>query len=438
MGDMVGSQADTVFSSAERNIAEEIRDRVNTLEGFKGVSSTNYYPGVSQYTLEIRQNSILEVQVEGRDASTVGFQDLVLSDTVIENEEVICIEREGDEVDISGGACDTVDMSDFCSDDRCAGNGVCEADQGEQCTSVDCACDPEDYPDDVDTSDVSGICGPDYVPGDYLNGTGPGTIDPLGCVSDEYVDVQAEGEQCGRNFECQGNLECNNPHPDADSDQSRCCPAGEQWNGEECENPVTYDIVYAPLNYGSGEYSTFEQQAQRTHDYLVPQTPFSECQNPDNHIRAHFLEDMSGSCPGSGRAICNECPREALNNVRDSEFGTVYDKVAGICEGNSCDTGSVCGCAMGIPAESSATNQINCGGTGPERVGTHEIGHTLGLYHIEECGAAGGCNGPNAADCNEPDRRNFVMSYCSQEYFGPAAYDHLENDVFAEALQGCQ
>lgn len=434
-GDMLGHQAETVFATAERNIAEEIKDRANTLEGFKGVSRTNYHPGVSQYTLEVRQSSILEVQVEGRDVHTAEFQDVRLVDTAVENEDTLCIEREGDAVEITGGACDELDLSDYCADDRCETSGSCEVDFGEQCTSADCDCTPEQYPDDADTEDVSEHCQPDYDPDDYIDGDGPPTIDPIGCVSEEYVDVQDEEERCDYDFECSGDMACEEPHPDAEGDGERCCPEGERWNGEECSSPETYDIVYSPLNYGSGDFNAFQSQAERAHDFLVPQSPFGECENPENHIRAHYLEDMSGSCPSGGRAICNECPQEALDRVRASELGNTYDVVAGICQGNSCNTGGICGCAAGIPSEASVSQQQPCGDW--EGLVAHEVGHSWGLYHVEECGAAGGCAGPNAQDCSEPDRRNFIMSYCSMSQFGPAAYDHLENDVFDRYLEGC-
>lgn len=440
-GDILGQQTSQVLTGEQRNIADDIASRINTMEGFKGETTVNYQPGIQQYTLHVKENSVVEVQLPNKKVSTTRFENLHLENTVIENEETICIHRDGTDVSFTPGNCTTVDLSNFCANNRCV-NGVCDAERGETCSSDDCDCTPEAYPDDADTSDVSDHCGPGYEPADYIDGTGPGTVDPLGCVDQDYVGVQDEGDRCDRDFECSQDMVCNEAHPGSNIDGSYCCPAGQRWNGQECASPDVYDIVFVPLNYNSGEYDLFRQKAEATFDTFLPKSPFRTCSNPEYHVRAHYLDDMGGGCGSSGpNAICDECPRTARDRVLNSNLANTWDKIVGICKGNSCSPGTgICGCAMGIPGDASATNQINCGSTPPSNVGVHEMGHTQGLYHVEKCGATGGCTGPNAGDCAvtpESRQRDFFMSYCNQNKYGPDAYSHLENDVFADNLQGC-
>jgi len=364
---------------------------------------------------------------------------------------------------------------------------VCEPSEGDTCQLVKCSCDPSAYPNNVDTSDVSQHCRPGYTAEGFINAPGAGdgqadTVPPLGCVETGFTDVQTQGGQCSFDFECSQDLSCNQAYPNAGSgsyccpDDQRwdgqqctppkqegescssdavcaqglscndaypgtgsgtyCCPGDQQWDGQSCSSPDTYDVVFVPLNYGSSEFSQFRQKAEATFAMFTSESPFQACSSLNNRIQAHYLDDMGGSCTG----ICTSCPSTAQDRVLDSDLANQWDKVVGICKGSSCSTSQgACGCAEGIPGDASATNQIDCGGTAADRVGTHEMGHTMGLYHVEQCGASSGCTGPNAADCNEPSsqKQDFVMGYCTQQEFGPAAYGHLENNVFSDYLQGC-
>ncbi len=220
-------------------------------------------------------------------------------------------------------------------------------------------------------------------------------------------------------------------------------------------DPVnTFNIVYVPLNYDSGEYDAFRQEAESIHNYYVSESPFNTCQTPEEHIQAFYVEDMTASCendppasspnaPTEDIPICSSCHDEARDRVRASDYSDTFDLIQAVCKGDSCpgidpQMGTICGCADGIPGTVSATLTIDCDGTAPSRVGTHELGHTNGLYHMECGGGAGACQGPNAADCGEPDEQNYIMGYCQQEYFGDAAYTHLESDqVFGSYLEGC-
>mgnify|MGYP001575850057 FL=1 len=76
-----------------------------------------------------------------------------------------------------------------------------------------------------------------------------------------------------------------------------------------------------------------------------------------------------------------------------------------------------------------SVNMLGCTGTP-----AHEIGHQLDLYHIN-CGSpASACMGVNAADCNDPDFRTDIMSYCGETHYGPQAYKYLKIKYFNRIL----
>ncbi len=81
-----------------------------------------------------------------------------------------------------------------------------------------------------------------------------------------------------------------------------------------------------------------------------------------------------------------------------------------------------------------------------ENTTAHELGHTLGLNHIEPkikpdpllCGEISfACEEPNADDCNEPNAHSDMMSYCEpRNHFGPKAYSHMKKKYFSKYIGG--
>jgi hypothetical protein len=116
----------------------------------------------------------------------------------------------------------------------------------------------------------------------------------------------------------------------------------------------------------------------------------------------------------------------------------MWDKVVGLCKGETCE--GACGCAAGIPADSSITNFVTCAEDQAYEVVTHEIGHSLGLCHVEGCGASGACMDwcVNKHDCNDPEREEYTMDYCyPMKKYGPSGFEFLKNNVLDEYVSDC-
>jgi hypothetical protein len=139
-----------------------------------------------------------------------------------------------------------------------------------------------------------------------------------------------------------------------------------------------------------------------------------------------------------GCNICGDCNTQAIQCVQNSKYRATWNKIAALCKGNSCV--GACGCALGIPADSSSSNMVDCRGALYE-IPSHEMGHTFGLGHIDcDVGCHACPNDPNCPDCSLPleEKRPCIMDYCYPfDHYCPAGYSYLKNVVFKDYLQGC-
>ncbi|MEM2918896.1 MAG: hypothetical protein QXY62_05305 [Candidatus Altiarchaeota archaeon] len=185
-----------------------------------------------------------------------------------------------------------------------------------------------------------------------------------------------------------------------------------------------FDIVYVPLNYNTNEYDKFKEDVEEAHNYFIQKSPFRELSEPWLRIKKYIINPKD--C--SERVGPNLCSTDVQNTifscVINSPYVNIADEIIGLVrEGSSIST---CGCSP-IGGRISVAIYQYCGNSSPYLIVAHEMGHSFGLYHVEECGAEYGCWGPNARDCNEPDRKKFIMTYCPDaDRYGPNAYKYLK------------
>ena len=297
----------------------------------------------------------------------------------------------------------------------CVGDGFCNKFIGENCeNSVDCVCDAEK------------ICCPESP-----------DADDNGCSGEEIKDLE-KGEECWCTEQCKSDLECN-PTKNFEDYEKACCDSGKQWNGEECVSIKVYHLVFVPIGFGSGEYDSFKSYADMSFEKFKQEIPLRDCADIDSRIEAHIIEPgITSECQITGCTdLCGECNSLALacaNSI--SELRGKINKVTALCKGSSCGR-QYCGCANGIPGTASSTN-MDCGCCD---VPTHEVGHTMGLGHVD-CGVPCHACPPYANNCNCQDcslsataKRSFIMDYCSpMEEFGPAAYQCLKDNEFKDYM----
>lgn len=209
-----------------------------------------------------------------------------------------------------------------------------------------------------------------------------------------------------------------------------------------CKIEKIYHIVFVPLKYAPGDSALFRSNAKAAYDRFLQVSPFKDCPDPESRVEYHVIEPKD--CPSGCSDICSDCQTAVANCVASSNFSTIWDVRVALCKGNSCR--GACGCA-GIGTRLSVSNFAPCGAP-PERVVSHEMGHSYGLYHVRgPLGVngcwdreGGACIGPNAADCSEPagERSLFIMPYCpTMAKYGPAGYNFLKNTVFRSYMGGC-
>lgn len=189
-----------------------------------------------------------------------------------------------------------------------------------------------------------------------------------------------------------------------------------------------FDLVFVSVGASASQFNSDANFALQ--DFLR-KSPFKDCPNPSERVKAHFLGP--DKCRVSGCSNhCGDCIGKGRRCVRDNGLGSIYDKFAVITPGG----GWRGGCAGAIPNDGESSS------AGFPQVHVHELGHNLGLYHIDSiCGRpAGACIGPNAGDCNEPDKRQDIMTYCMIfAKYGPRAYQYMKtsNSSLAPFLRGC-
>lgn len=188
-------------------------------------------------------------------------------------------------------------------------------------------------------------------------------------------------------------------------------------------------ILFVPLHYTSN--SAFKATAQEALTQIKTYTPIKDCPDPDARVKAIYM-DVS-ECTRTCYNNYEDCPPAAYACAAASSYD--YDYVFGITPN---DIGGICGCAY-CPGRV-LWDAASCFSFFSP---VHELGHNLHLYHISGCDSPSlVCMGVNAADCNEPNRQTFFMTYCqdTRYQYGPAGYNYIKtNSVYglAKWLEGC-
>ncbi len=195
-----------------------------------------------------------------------------------------------------------------------------------------------------------------------------------------------------------------------------------------CKNAFT--IVVVPLDYASNEYWDFYRKSKWEMDYMLSTMKF-----PAKRVRIHYVDPKV--CPNYECSdACSDCQSKALDCARKAGLASVADRVIAGHKGDlAAHAGGrvipVCGCAGGIPSRTSVAQNHKQVGQYYYCVTSmpHELGHSLGLYHVNSMGNEGGaCQGPNAADCNDARKNSDIMGYKHpRDHYGPAAYSYLQN-----------
>jgi len=226
----------------------------------------------------------------------------------------------------------------------------------------------------------------------------------------------------------------------------------DQAIGKEKQNAPRLKIVFVPIGYDTTSEVEFLNLSKESVEYFASVTPFNECSVPAERISAVFISTQacnitacSDDC-GSGNNPAQNC--QFLVQACANNNTNYYDRAVGVCRGTSCG-GSCGGCADGIPGKSAVVNSADCSGALAYRIVSHELGHTLGLYHVRSTAGVNGCwdseggacQAPNAADCNlnATDISKQVMAYCpAMERHGPSAFDYLNKTALHKYLWVCE
>ncbi|MCF7860796.1 hypothetical protein K9M79_01005 [Candidatus Woesearchaeota archaeon] len=207
-------------------------------------------------------------------------------------------------------------------------------------------------------------------------------------------------------------------------DDDRQCEDNQVCTQDGCVDAFT--LIVVPIGYSRGENDDFYGSAQ-------PEVALFEKYAPVENMRVHYVNP--DVCPDyTCNDVCVDCQIEARKCARTSGYIGIADKIVAISKGDvKTYIGNqplmLCGCAGGIPADTSvsrarlfADGGVYCYNTVP-----HELGHQLGLYHVDSTGEeAGSCLGPNADDCSETNKASDIMGYgWPQDHFGPKATSYL-------------
>ena len=211
--------------------------------------------------------------------------------------------------------------------------------------------------------------------------------------------------QCTSDLQCADNEVC--------STESKCKKA--------------FTLIVVPLGISTQDEDKYIKYAKDELLFFRDVSPLRESNiSQSKNLRIHYItlslckEDTRCSYQSS-----NYCYEEMATCVKLSGLIGIADKIVGIIDKSI----GVCGFApMG---GFYSVNKLGCKGTP-----AHELGHNFDLGHIN-CVANDRwtCIPPNAEDCNEPDKSTDIMSYCSEDHYGPQAYRYMKNKYFTEFLE---
>lgn len=462
-GNIVSFQTEGLFASTQNQMPAEISGIIENFPRSSGEFSTTYEPEIDTYTLQVQENRTITTDIPDAGRASTEFLDYRIQNTVIRNSNEICIRKKGTRVSLSEGSCNTGNLSTFCKNGRCI-NGKCQPSKGETCANAgdDCKC-----PGDAQTTPASSTCKPNYKAESFINasGSGDGNLDatqPIGCVEPEFIDSQSKKDKCEYDFECDSSLNCNSATSSSGLSGNYCCPSGQKYNGSSCIDSNTYDIVVIPMSYDNSDISSFQSISQDSFEYFRDQSsPFKSCSTPSSHTKAHIAGNANGACDiestcdpygpsnsylfsGNSRPNWQGCWAEMRDCANEVYGSTDWDSVVAMNKGNGFGFG---GLAKSFSTEAAIVDDAPEPTT--EETFSHEIGHTLGLRHINPDGASfgsgytcqsatGACNGPNEDDCYSPpsltDRKEFIMSYCDKNKFGPEGYQHMRSNTLKPYL----
>lgn len=218
-------------------------------------------------------------------------------------------------------------------------------------------------------------------------------------------------------------------------ENSECRTNNECADNEVCSNGQcrsAYTIAVVPLGYASGEYDAFYNAAQPEVQLVAQYIPMN-----NQYLRVHYV-NPSVCANLQCTDVCRDCQSTSTECARRAGLVGVADKVVAVSKGDVATyiNGQpllLCGCAAGIPSYTSVSRSrlYVTGGVYCYQTVIHELGHQLGLYHVNAVGNEGGaCQGPNAADCNDANKMTDIMGYAwPQDHFGPAANTYLRSNV---------
>ena len=314
--------------------------------------------------------------------------------------------------------CDIEECKQECDDCRglfgpppiCIGDNYCNLYIGENCgNSNDCGC--RNFGNDF-------ICCPGYK-----------KSNSHGCTNVINLD---EGEECGCDAQCKPGLKCNPTTEDFKDYERACCPEGKRWNGKECEMTEVFDIFIVPVQVSENDKDAYISAALSFKSHFLSVSPFSECKNKEQLVKVWII-DIS-DCPEEAASRCYDHCSDCINIGRrcarkmEDKLGVNYDKFQVLTRGGG---RFYHGCACDTPCDGGSNLLLGCSFN--LCIPSHEIGHDLGLGHVD-CGVrCDACKyrNPNCPDCGLPlsEKIKFIMDYCNpMERYGPAAYNFLAND----------
>ncbi|MDI6807012.1 MAG: hypothetical protein QMD14_04355 [Candidatus Aenigmarchaeota archaeon] len=393
-----------------------------------------YYPGIKKYSVKIENNTVLVLDKISNKSAIFSKSMPEVIDNYFEDSEKITIIKKENKIFVIGKC---IENGNKCLFSLSCCSGFCWGNQNNFVCQESCALNGEYAADSL--SCCSG----------YLNVTS-GKCDKIPiCPAERRCTGAPEAEEDSLGNDCcpLDKPKCSNGHC-CPSDKPNYCKMPKPGYDEGCMSEDEYkqnciieiwDMVYVPLNYGAGEFNLFKSAAELAFNYWIQKSPFRECPDVEERIKAHFV-DTSICSPNCNRP-CQDCIQKAIECARkygQEKFGNpdFWDKVAGM---SKIGFGSIIGCGP--------WNWKTCSG-GPAsttyalypKVVSHEVGHTLNLCH--ECGLARppGCPNPDVYD----DR--YIMCYGSLQLFSPESYNYLKGDrlgycneksEIAKFVEGC-